>query len=87
MYILVVVKGRARAPETTGRRWNRVRGNHMVCHLENTRDPVIITCSQCTIIHRISKHMKRPRRALSNPLQIIEIQFPGSLWQGEHGAT
>lgn len=37
MYILVVAESRARAPETTGRRWNGVRRNHMVCHLEKNK--------------------------------------------------
>ena len=55
MYILLVAKGRARAPETAGRRRNRVRRN-MVCHLEKQEILSSLPVVNGAVTQRIRKY-------------------------------
>lgn len=55
MYVLLVAKGRARAPETAGRRRNRVRRN-MVCHLEKQDILSSLPVVNGTVTQGIRKH-------------------------------
>ena len=51
-----------------------------------TRDPVTITCGQWPSYLQNKKIHKSPR-ALSNPVQMVEMTLPGSLQQCEHATT